>query len=355
MVMEKPGMKSIAVLVSSLALLLFFGHFFRHTFSALLTALLFAYLLNPVLKYLERRGFDRITALILMYGIATFAAFLASFLLIPYLGHQLQSFVHAFPRYVLNLQSTIEQWKKTIAPYYAGEEGDWVATQVEDALGRTAQLISGIGYERFKGVLFGVFDLILAPILIFFILYYKRYFKDVLKRLMPTKERRRLIRLGQRINQTLERFLIAMLIDCLMVGILTAAALYLLDIEFPVLNGLFAGFASIVPFLGATVAVIPAALIGYAKSGDLNIIPKVCLAYFVIHVILEGNLIKPLIMKRTMKLNPLAVIFSLMAMGELLGFWGIVLAVPLAVLVKISAAEILQIMAVRRGNEPADL
>ena len=115
------------------------------------------------------------------------------------------------------------------------------------------------------------------------------------------------------------------------------------------LNGLFAGFASIVPLLGAIVAVIPAAFLGYAKSGDLSVIPKVCAAYFIIHVIIEGNLIKPLVMRRTLRLNPLAVIFAVMAMGELLGFWGIVLAIPFAAVIKICAGEARELLAERDG------
>jgi putative permease len=337
---EKSGPKTVLILAAAFLLFILAGHFLRHTFSALLTALVFSYLLNPLLKYLEKRGFDRFTSLLLMYGIGVFAAFLASFLFIPYLGHQLDSLSTSLPVYVRNLQQSIDHWKATLAPYYAGDEGAWLLEQIEGALDLVTREFSGVGYARIKALMFGVFDLVLAPILIFFILTYKRYFQDTLKRLLPHKERRRLIRLGRRINLTLERFVVSMLLDCLLVGILTALALYLLGIEYPVLNGLFAGFASIVPFVGVMVAVIPAAFFGYAKSGDLTIIPKVCAAYFFIHVILEGNLIKPLIMKRTLKLNPLAVIFAVMAMGEMLGFWGIVLSIPLAALVKICMAEV---------------
>lgn len=351
MVMEKPGMKTIAILIVSLVTFTLLGQYLHHTFSALLTALVFAYFLNPLLKYLEKRGFDRLTSLVLMYGIGVFSAFVASFLLIPYLGHQLESFVRTFPSYVQNLKAAIESRKAGLAPYYSSEEGSWLLAQAEDSLTALADKFSGLGYVHLKGVLFGLFDLILAPVLIFFLLYYKQFFKDNLKRLMPIKERRRLMRLGKRINQTLERFVVAMVFDCLLVGILTAIALMFLGIEFPVLNGLFAGFASIVPYLGVAVAVIPAAFIGYAKSGDLTIIPKVCFAYFVINVIIEGNLIKPLLMRRTLKLNPLAVIFAVMAMGELLGFWGIVLAVPLAALLKICLAEAREILFGENRNE----
>jgi predicted PurR-regulated permease PerM len=348
-------MKAAGIMIGMLLLLVVLGHFLRHTFSALMTALVLSYLFNPLFKQLRKRGFDRLTALVLMYGISALAAFLASFLFVPYLGHQLDSFVQAFPGYVQNLQQAIEGWKTRIAPYYAGDEGAWLLARAEESLATLAREVSGKGYEQFKGLLFGLFDLLLAPILMFFLLYYKQYFKDILKRLLPLKERRRLTSLGGRINRTLERFIVTMVIDCMLVGLLTVLALVLLGIEFPVLNGLFAGFASIIPFLGVAVAVIPAALIGYAKSGDLSIIPKVCGAYFIINVLLEGNLIKPLLMKRSLRLNPLTVIFALMAMGELLGFWGVVLAVPLAALLKICITEVRQILREEDADEPGDV
>ena len=299
-----------------------------------------AYLLNPLLKYLEKRGFDRLTSLMLLYGAALLAGLLTFFLITPYLIHQSEALLNALPKYVQNLRNGMESWKSRMAPYYAGEEGAWLVEQAEQSFDKLTRGLSGTGYQQVKVLFFGLFDLVLSPILVFLILYYKEFFKTVIKRMIPQPERHHVMDLQVKINRSLERFMIGMLLDCLMVGVLTAAALYLLGIEFPLLNGLFAGFASIVPFLGVMVAIIPAAFIGYAKSGDPAIIPKVCLAYFFIHVIIEGNLIKPLVMKRTLKLNPLAAIFAIMAMGETLGFWGIVLAVPLAAVIKICAGEL---------------
>ncbi|HEY5974812.1 MAG TPA: AI-2E family transporter [Geobacteraceae bacterium] len=316
------------------------GYYIPHTFSALLTAVVIAYLVNPGLKYLERQGFDRFTALILLYGIGAFCIFLATFLLVPYLGHQVEGLSKALPGYLKSLQALLERWKSEMAGSYQSEEGAWLVSEAELAIDHLGSRLSGKGYEQLKMVLFGLFNLVLAPILIFFMLLYKQHVKDFIKRLFHHSSRHYLIDLGRSINRTLERFILAMLLDCLLVGLLTAAALALLGIEFPLLNGLFAGFASIVPFVGAMVAVIPPALIGYAQSGDLWIIPKVAVAYFVINVIIEGNLIKPLVMRRTLRLNPLAVIFAVMAMGELLGFWGIVLAIPAAAVLKLCTAEL---------------
>jgi predicted PurR-regulated permease PerM len=122
---------------------------------------------------------------------------------------------------------------------------------------------------------------------------------------------------------------------------LSSLALWLLQVDFFLLNGMLAGFASAVPFVGPLLAFIPPAVIGYSTTGDPMVVLKVAGAYFLINIIIEGNLIKPMVMRGAMKLNPLWVIFAAMSMGELLGFWGIVLAIPLAAVLKICAGEVM--------------
>jgi len=338
-------------LVIALMAMIGAGYFLRHTFSALLTSLVLAYLMNPLLNYLERRGFDRFTALVLLYGIGAFIAFIASFALIPYLGHQFDALGTALPAYLKTLQGGLEQWRFQLSGYYGGEEGGWLLEKTEQTMAQLSEAVSGLGFVQLKKILFAAFNLVLAPILVFFMLLYKEHAKDFIKRLVHHRERQHLLELGREINHSLEKFLVGMFFDCLIVGILTSLALSLLGVEFPVLNGMFAGFASIVPFLGAMLAVIPAALIGYAKSGDLWIIPKVCVVYFFINVIIEGNLVKPLVMRHTLRLNPLGVIFAVMALGEMLGFWGIVLAIPAAAVVKICTAEMHSLLVRNEGEE----
>jgi len=331
---------TIYILAAIFGVLLVSGFLMRHTLSAFLTSLALAYLLNPLLNYLEKRGHRRITAIVILYVFGSALLIIVSLLMIPYIGQQAELLTDEMPRYAQNLKTAMGSWQIMLAPYYSGEEGAWLIARAEEFLTTLTGEVTGIGFARLKGALFGVFNLALAPILVFFMLLYKEFIKKALLRLIPAAERDYLACLGEKINRALERFIVAMLLDSLLVGILCFAALWMLDIRFPLLNGLFAGFASVVPVIGGLVAVIPPAFLGYAESGDLTIIPKVCALFFLIFIIIEGNLIKPLIMKSTLKLNPLAVIFAVMAMGELLGFWGVILAVPLAAVVKICAQEI---------------
>ena len=326
-------------LAACFALAILASIFIRHTFSAVLTSLALAYLLNPLLKYLEKREFSRALSITFIYGIIALAALFSSFIIIPYIGHQVNALTTSLPGYVQGIRHALDTWNEELLPYYSADDLNWLMAKIQGTLNKLVNEVSGIGYNQLKGVLFALFDLLLAPILVFFMLYYKEFFKDVILRLVPHRERHSFREVGGRIKRSLERFIVAQFIDCLLVGMLSAGVLYLLGIEFPLLNGLFAGFASVVPFIGVMVAMIPAAFIGYAETGDLTIIPKVCVAYFFISVVIEGNLIKPLVMRGTLKLNPLAVIFALMALGELLGFWGFVLAVPLTAVVKIFGEE----------------
>jgi putative permease len=334
----------VIALFASLTVLIAVGYFLTHTFSALLTSCILAYILNPVLKYIEARGFDRLTALMLLYGIGILLAIFSSFILIPYFGHQIEALAGSLPVYLKTIQGWLDSWKIRLGGYYGGEEGLWLIDRFEASVADTTAKLSNIGYLQLKKLFFAAFNIVLSPILIFFMLLYKQHAKDFVKRMFHHRERRHLIDLGREINRSLEGFLLGMLCDCLLVGALTAIALSLLGIEFPLLNGLFTGFASIVPFLGVFIAMIPPALIGYVQTGDIWLIPKVATAYFIINVVIEGNIIKPLVMKKTMRLNPLAVIFALMAMGELLGFWGLILALPVAAVVKICTAEMQEIL-----------
>jgi len=114
-------------------------------------------------------------------------------------------------------------------------------------------------------------------------------------------------------------------------------------VDYALFNGIFAGLASILPFIGVIIATIPALFFAYVKFQSGLIIVKVIAAFAVIYF-LEGYVIKPLVFKEAMNLNPLVTIIAVMAFGELMGFWGILLAIPIAAAVKIFSSHL------RRGD-----
>jgi putative permease len=149
--------------------------------------------------------------------------------------------------------------------------------------------------------------------------------------------------MGREVNASIGGYIKGQLFVSLIVAILATIALFSLEIDYPLFNGVFAGLASILPFIGVIIATIPSLFFAYVKYQSGLIILKVIAAFAVIYF-LEGYLIKPLVFKEAMNLNPLVTIIAVMAFGELMGFWGILLAIPIAAAVKIFSSHL------RRGD-----
>jgi predicted PurR-regulated permease PerM len=314
----------------------------HHTFSAILTSLVLAYLVNPLLKKMEALGLRRTPAITLIYLMLALGGTIAALLVVPAVSAQVSMLQGALPAYLQSVRNSLEVFRVDLAGHIGPEDSAWLVSRIDQLLAQGGREISGLGYQQLKGLLYTTFNLILAPILVFFMLFYKERAGRAILLLTPLRFRDELVHLGSRIHNTLERFILALLLDCLLVGIMCSLALWLLDIDFFLLNGMLAGFAAAVPFVGPLLAFIPPAVIGYSISGDPMMIVKVAAAYALIHILIEGGLIKPLLMRGVLKLNPLWVIFTVMAMGELMRIWGVLLSIPLLAVLKICAGEMVE-------------
>lgn len=170
-------------------------------------------------------------------------------------------------------------------------------------------------------------------------LYYKTEIKGTLAGWLPKRRKAVLLEIGDEVHESIGGYLKGQLMVSFIVAILSTLALMILDVDYPLFNGVFAGLASILPFIGVILATIPPLFFAYVKFQTGIALFKVVAAFSVIYF-LEGYLVKPLVFKRSMDLNPLLTIIMVMAMGELIGFWGILLAIPIAATAKIFAGSI---------------
>ena len=117
------------------------------------------------------------------------------------------------------------------------------------------------------------------------------------------------------------------------VGTLVGLSALILGVKFPLVIGLLAGVTNLIPFFGAFIGAIPAVLIAYSESWLLAVYQTI--AIVVIQQI-ESNIITPRILGGKLGLHPLFIIFALLAGGNLYGIWGILFAVPVAAMIKVS-------------------
>jgi putative permease len=306
----------------------------RHTVSCFLSSFVIAYLLDPLLVMLERRKLKRSYGIAILYVILSLVSLFAVVYLVPFISSRWQSLLQSIPDYLHKSQAIVIGFKARILS--SPETNDW--SWLIDAGAKNIELITkqvgGGVYSAASSAAFNLFNLILAPILVFFMLIYKHAVIDSIKIWLPARQKEHLLEVGREVNDSIGGYLRGQLIVSFIVAVFSAVALYLLDVDYALLNGIFAGLASILPFIGVILAMLPPLFFAFIKFQNGMILLKVIGVFSVIYF-LEGYLVKPLVFKESMNLNPLMTIIVVMVCGELMGFWGILLAIPLAAAFKI--------------------
>ncbi|GFE56180.1 AI-2E family transporter [Geobacter sp. AOG1] len=317
------------------------GYALRHTVSCFLLSFVLAYLLDPLLVYLERNRVRRIYGITILYIILAVFSVIFFMFFVPFLTLRWQSLLHDFPGYLQKIQLLAQGWKSQLLPSAAAEEWRWLVESATEHIDKLLGKIGGGIYAALTRMVFNLFNLVLAPVLVLFMLFYKQTIMDGITSWLPVRRRETLLALGREINGSIGGYIRGQFVVSAIVAVLSSIALFALDVDYALFNGIFAGLASILPFIGVILATLPALFFAYVKfqSGIamLNVIAAFSVIYF-----LEGYVIKPLVFKEAMNLNPLVTVIVVMAFGELMGFWGILLAIPIAAACKIVAQYIRQ-------------
>ncbi len=311
------------------------GYALQHTISCFLLSWVIAYLLDPILVRAEHRGLKRMYALGLLYivlGILT--VFFLAFIL-PAATISWNSFILDLPSYVLKLKQAALEWKNRLPDRYGSAEIEWLIDKASANIDQAAEKAGFWAYSFGTRIFFNIFNIVLSPILVFFMLYYKQTVIDTTISWLPEGRRSQIVSIAHEVNSSIGGYLRGQVVVSIIVALLATAALFVLDIPHPILCGAFAGAASILPFIGVIIATLPALFFAWFKFQSVAMLGQTILAFAVIYFV-EGYVIKPLIFKESMNLNPLVTIIMVMALGETLGFWGILLALPIASAIKIT-------------------
>jgi len=324
-----------------LCLLAASGYALQHTISCFLLSWIIAYLLDPLLVRAEARGMKRIYALGLLYVILGLLSIFFLAILMPKLTMNWDGFVRDLPLYIQKIKQVAKDWKSRVPTRYGSEEIQWLIDNASDNIDTAAQKAGVVVYSFGTRIFFNIFNLVLAPILVFFMLYYKKSTIQTVASWIPERNREIVIGIGREVDSSIGGYLRGQVVISIIVALLTSLALVFMDIPHPVFCGIFAGAASILPFIGVIIAALPALFFAWFKFQAMAILVQTGFAFGVIYF-LEGYIIKPLVYKESMNLNPLVTIIMVMALGELLGFWGILLALPIAAAIKITWRHVIE-------------
>jgi predicted PurR-regulated permease PerM len=177
--------------------------------------------------------------------------------------------------------------------------------------------------------------MIIIPFIVFFFLKESRELKKLIVQAMPNRWFEMALSLIHKISLQLGRFIRGQLLDSAIVGLMITIALLILDLRYAIFIGILAGLANMIPYLGPIVGGIPAVLVSVMDNGDFSGVPSIILAFALIKII-DDVIVQPLVVSKSVELHPVLVILAIVAGGNLGGVFGMIIAVPLTSIVKVT-------------------
>ncbi len=295
-------------------------------------SIVIAYLLEAVVSRLQRLGVPRLVAVILVFLLFIAVLVFLMFGLVPLVSRQLTQLVSQFPSWVTKGQDLLRQLPAAY-PQILSER------QIEDLISQLGQEVAGLGQSVLGwslasvGSLIGlVVYLVLVPVLVFFFLKDKDLMIGWAAERLP-RERSLAKRVWVEAETQIANYVRGKVLEIFIVGAVTYVTFMLLGLQYSALLATVVGFSVLIPYVGAAVATVPIAVVGYFQFGWGWEFGQVMIAYAVIQA-LDGNLLVPLMFSEVVNLHPVAIILAILVFGGLWGFWGIFFAIPLATLVK---------------------
>ena len=304
-------------------------------------ALMLGWLGDPLVDRLEASGRSRNTAVILVFVLMSLLIALALLILVPMIQRQITTLVAALPQGQEWLLGTAIPWLEQksgvqIMAWLAPEKlFDWIRSHWQQAGGAATTLFGYVSRSGFAMVTW-VVNLALLPILTY---YFLRDWDKLVERvasLIPRNHIETVSRLARESNDVLGAFIRGQIVVMIALGVVYAAGLSLVGLNLGLLIGLVAGLISFIPYLGATTGVVLAVLAALVQSQgfDRKLLALIG-AVFTIGQLLESYVLTPRIVGDKIGLHPAAVIFAVMAGGQLFGFLGMLLALPAAAVINV--------------------
>ena len=304
----------------------------------ILTPFVFAAMLgwlgDPTVDKLQNRGWKRHNAVVLVFCTMAFVVLLALLLLLPLIERQIVTLVESGPRYRDWFVGTVLPWiaRHTGLDLAAWLDPDRIFSYVrehwESAGGVATTMLGYLGRSGFALIGF-IANVVLVPFLTFYFLRDWDLLKERVAALVPRDHIETVTRLAKESDLVLGAFLRGQFSVMLVLGILYAVGLWAVGLDLGLLIGLIAGLVSFVPYLGPASGVVLGVIAALVQYGDWMHVALV-LGVFGVGQVIESYFLTPRLVGDKIGLHPVAVIFAIMAGGQLFGFLGVLLALPVA-------------------------
>ncbi|MBS4535376.1 AI-2E family transporter [Clostridium sp. D2Q-14] len=307
-------------------------------------SIIIAYIINPVVNFLESKRIKRIYGTLLVYLSIIGIIYLIAVLIFPAIFKEVKNLIELLPEYANNISKFIDNFYDN---YYRNIENlPFGLNEISNSIENNITEIQNILIDGIKGsmdFLMSFFskalNIFLIPIIVFYLVKDKEFFKKNIEMTIPKKYRADIISLAKKIDYSLGNFIRGQFIIAVFVGIFTAISLLILNVNYALIIGFISGITEIIPYFGPIIGGSLAVLFALLESPMKAVW---ALILFVVIQQIEGNILQPKIMGDKVGLHPLLVIIALLVGGNLMGILGMLLAIPITTTLKIILSFIVE-------------
>lgn len=304
--------------------------------SSLIIGFVIAYVLDPVADFLEARHVRRSLGIALIFTVIIGIAALFYLLAAPVIGRQITAFTQKVPGYIAHVQETTVP---VIRDYIQNhpEQMEEIKTKLQSLGMDILMPIINFIKNLFSGtinVLLGILDLLLIPVIAFYLLKDIDRLTKRIAEAIPPRYREQVTGLFSEIDGVIKDFLKGQLTVSMILAVIYSVGLTIFAVPMGIVIGLVAGFANMIPYFGLAIGLIPALLLSWLDAHSVAHLIGVA-ATFTIAQILEGTVISPRIVGQKVGLHPVTVIVAILLGGHYFGFVGILAAVPAASIINV--------------------
>lgn len=322
---------AVALIVAIGAFLFSIGHLVR----LLIISALLAYIIDPLATFLESRGIKRTPATIMIFLSIVGIMALAFLVIAPMLVNQIVSIQASLKSGHADIM--LQQLEQMIDTHFSslGIKDLKLANRLETLAGSAAQWL----FAHLLDLVTVFTNIILVPFIVFFFLKDGRYFKKQIVSLVPNRYFELTLNLLYKMDLQLGNYLRGQFLDALVIGILSTAALWALNVKYFFLFGAFAGVANLIPYLGPVAGAALAMTVSIFDTGQISPALSIGLAFVVVKLI-DDVIIQPMIVAKSVNMHPLVVLLAVIIGGQFFGILGMLLSVPATGFLKVATQEI---------------
>lgn len=294
----------------------------------ILTAVVIASAVEPAVQWFSRYRIHRLLSVALTYGIIFGVLFGVAYSFFPPLLKETAGFSAQLPQYLEAIN--IDEILNNNIINSARQVVDGVPT-FQEYIGQFQNIFTATSAGAFKalaGIFGGVVSFILIIVLSIYFSVQETGVDDFLRVILPVEHQKYGMDLWRRAQKKIGLWMQGQLLLSLLAGVLVYLWLAILGVPYAFLLAIFAAITELIPVFGSYIAVIPALAIAFTVGGLPTAV--LVIAGFVVINQLQSHLVYPLVVKKVVGVPPLLVIIALIAGGQLAGFLGVLLSVPIA-------------------------